>query len=70
MGFIIGLFGSISSLLLIPIGFAIGVYIPLVITDTAYQIYNYIGLSNFVDNYLVQQTELVLIDITVSANFC
>lgn len=39
--------GSVISLLLIPIGFAVGVYIPLVITDTAYQVYNALGMSNF-----------------------
>jgi hypothetical protein len=39
--------GTVGSFLLIPIGFAVGVYIPLVITDTAYQIYNTIGMSNF-----------------------
>jgi hypothetical protein len=37
----------VGSFLMIPLGFAIGVYIPLVLTDVAYQIYNAIGMSQF-----------------------
>lgn len=47
MSIIFSLIGMASSLLLIPMGLAIGIYIPLVMTDTAYQIYNTVGMSNF-----------------------
>ena len=47
MGFIISILGGIGSLVLVPVGFAVGIYVPLVITDTAYQLYNVIGMSNF-----------------------
>ena len=41
------LLGGLSALLLIPAGVAIGIYVPLIITDTAYQLYNTLGMSNF-----------------------
>jgi hypothetical protein len=47
MGAIFALFQMVGSFLLIPLGFAIGVYVPLIITNVGFQVYSTLGMSNF-----------------------